>query len=221
MFASTSKPATGIVAAMDLTTNTVKWSVKWPDKCFSGSIMTKGGLLFVGKNDGRLTALNSSTGDQLWEFQMGAGANSTASIFEHKDKQHVVFYAAGNLIAGSSRGDRVWLLSLDGELDQLPMPIKPAPVDVEVTSGSMDLGRMADIIRGEGIYNEVCQGCHGADGEGGHGGKSFKNIGSVFETIKVIGNGTGNMPAFNEFYSGEEIHDVAEYVQELKETINK
>ena len=61
-------PATGIFAALDMKTNRLVWQQRWKDSCYSGSVTTAGGLVFVGRNDGRLTALNSSTGQRLWEF---------------------------------------------------------------------------------------------------------------------------------------------------------
>ncbi|MEZ6030635.1 MAG: PQQ-binding-like beta-propeller repeat protein [Hyphomonadaceae bacterium] len=82
-------PATGIFAALDVTTNRLVWRQRWPDICYSGSTVTGGGLVFVGRNDGRLVALDSSNGAKLWEFQTGAGMNSTASVFEYKGRQYV------------------------------------------------------------------------------------------------------------------------------------
>lgn len=82
-FGSSSLPTQGVFAAIDVTTNTLAWSQRWSDECYSGSVTTAGGLTFVGRNDGRFTALDSSTGHRLWEFQTGAGANAPASVFEH------------------------------------------------------------------------------------------------------------------------------------------
>ena len=77
-------PATGIFAALDMKTNRLVWQQRWKDTCYSGSVTTAGGLVFVGRNDGRLTALNSSNGQRLWEFQTGAGVNAPASVFEYE-----------------------------------------------------------------------------------------------------------------------------------------
>ena len=52
---------TGIIAALDVTTNKLAWRYQWPEQCYSGTLATAGGLLFVGRNDGRLTALDSAT----------------------------------------------------------------------------------------------------------------------------------------------------------------
>ena len=90
----------------------------WKDNCYSGSVTTGGGLVFVGRNDGRLTALDSSNGKLLWEFQTGAGMNAPAAVFQYEGEEYVVAYSAGNLFAGSARGDSVWLFSLKGTMEQ-------------------------------------------------------------------------------------------------------
>jgi quinohemoprotein ethanol dehydrogenase len=110
----------GIVAALDVTTNTLAWRNHWSEPCYSGALATGGGLLFVGRNDGRLTALDSATGVQLWEFQTGAGMHASASTFEHKGTQYVIAFSAGSSLMGSARGDSVWLFGLDGTLAPVP-----------------------------------------------------------------------------------------------------
>ncbi len=118
----------GIFAALDVTTNTLVWQQHWRDICYSGSLTTAGGLVFVGRSDGRLTALDSSDGSMLWEFQTGAGMNSVPSTFEHEGRQYLVAYSAGNMFAGSAKGDSVWLFSLDGTLDEVePGTVEPEP----------------------------------------------------------------------------------------------
>jgi glucose dehydrogenase len=113
-------PGLGTFTALDLHTNKIAWQQQWPEPCYSGSVVTAGGLVFVGRNDGRLTALDSSSGKKLWEFQTGAGMNATASVFEHKGKQYVVAYSGGSVFARSAKGDSVWLFALDGMLDPVP-----------------------------------------------------------------------------------------------------
>ena len=110
----------GTFTAMDMRTNTIVWQQHWADRCYSGATATAGGLVFVGRNDGRLTALDSESGKKLWEFQTGAGMNAPVSVFAHDGKQYVVAYAAGNMFAASAKGDNVWLFALDGTLDPVP-----------------------------------------------------------------------------------------------------
>jgi quinohemoprotein ethanol dehydrogenase len=109
-------PANGIFAALDMKTNRLVWQQRWKDSCYSGSVTTAGGLTFVGRNDGRLTALNSSNGQRLWEFQTGAGVNAPASIFEYEGDEYVAVYSGGSLFAGAPRGDSVFLFSLNGAM---------------------------------------------------------------------------------------------------------
>jgi quinohemoprotein ethanol dehydrogenase len=109
-------PQMGIFAALDMKTNRLVWQQRWRDNCYSGSAATAGGLVFVGRNDGRFTALNSANGQRLWEFQTGAGVNAPASVFEYEGDQYVAVYSGGSLFAGSPRGDSVFLFSLKGTL---------------------------------------------------------------------------------------------------------
>jgi len=113
-------PGTGIFAALDMKTNRLVWQQRWKDNCYSGSVTTAGGLVFVGRNDGRLTALDSSNGKRLWEFQTGAGLNAPTSVFQYEGEEYVVAYSAGNLFAASTRGDSIWLFSLKGTMGQVP-----------------------------------------------------------------------------------------------------
>jgi outer membrane protein assembly factor BamB len=106
----------GIFAALDMKTNRLVWQQRWKDSCYSGSVTTAGGLVFVGRNDGRLTALNSSNGQRLWEFQTGAGVNAPASVFEYQGDEYVAVYSGGSLFAGAPRGDSVFLFALKGAL---------------------------------------------------------------------------------------------------------
>jgi alcohol dehydrogenase (cytochrome c) len=97
-------------------TNKLVWQQQWPERCYSGTAVTAGGLLFVGRSDGRLTALDSLTGMPLWAFQTGAGVNAPATIFEHRGQQLVVALSAGSAFAASRRGDSVWMFGLNGTL---------------------------------------------------------------------------------------------------------
>jgi quinohemoprotein ethanol dehydrogenase len=112
----------GTFTAMDMRTNTIAWQKNWDDSCYSGSVTTAGGLVFVGHNDGRLIAYDARDGAQLWQFQTGAGANSTATIFEQDGKQYVMFVAAGSALGGTAHGDNVWLFGLDGKLGPAAAP---------------------------------------------------------------------------------------------------
>ena len=107
---------TGVFTALDMHTNKIVWQQQWPERCYSGSVTTAGGLVFVGRGDGRFTALDARNGSLLWAFQTGAGVNAPPTVFEHAGQQYVVVYSGGSLFANAPRGDSVWLFGLGGKL---------------------------------------------------------------------------------------------------------
>jgi quinohemoprotein ethanol dehydrogenase len=106
----------GVFAAIDLTTNKLAWRQQWDQMCYSGTLVTAGGLVFVGRNDGRFTALDKANGRQLWEFETDAGVHAPATTFEHLGRQYVVVHSGGSFFPGTKHGDGLWLFSLDGQL---------------------------------------------------------------------------------------------------------
>jgi len=209
---------TGIIAALDVTTNKLAWRYQWPEQCYSGTLATGGGLLFVGRNDGRLTALDSATGQQLWEFQTGAGMHAGVSTFEHKGKQYVLAFSAGSALIGSARGDSLWLFGLEGTLGpvQPGTPVSrtaaaaPAPPSV-VGAG---FSRPADLVEGKRIFTQSCVACHGTDGKGDHGGAPLDRVADLNAAIQTVTAGRNNMPSFRSAFTPEQIRDVSAYVVE-------
>jgi PQQ-dependent dehydrogenase (methanol/ethanol family) len=104
----------GIFAAVDLKTNRLAWRQQWNDMCYAGSIVTRGGLVLIGRTDGRLTALDKANGKLLWEFETDAGLHAPVTTFERNGKQYIVALSAGSFFPGTKHGDSVWLFSLDG-----------------------------------------------------------------------------------------------------------
>jgi alcohol dehydrogenase (cytochrome c) len=196
----------GVLAALDMRSNELVWQEQWAEPCYSGSAVTKGGLLFVGRSDGRLTALDKLNGRKLWEFQTGAGMNAPVSVFEHDGRELVLAYSAGNLYAGSARGDSVWLFSLDGTLE-------PATVASPVPTTSAT-GGAGNTDAGKSVFDAACQFCHGAEGEGGHGGGPSLAAARDPDTVRqIVSEGRNDMPAFGTgVLTHEQIRNVAAYV---------
>jgi quinohemoprotein ethanol dehydrogenase len=201
----------GILASVDMHTNKLVWQQHLREPCFSGMTATAGGLVFVGRNDGRLTALNTETGMKLWEFQTGTGMNAPVTVFEHEGTQYVLAYAAGNVLAGSKHGDSLWLFSLEGALEQV--------LDGGDAASSVDqvlaLGNNANLEDGETLYESACVACHGADGKTGHGGIDLTGTTDYELIVTTLLNGRNSMPAFGGVYSAAELRDVAQYVRKV------
>jgi quinohemoprotein ethanol dehydrogenase len=196
----------GIFAAMDMHTNEIVWRTRWRDRCHGGSVVTAGDLIFTGRHDGRLTALDSANGDVLWEFQTGAGVNAPVATFEHQGTQYVVAYSAGNAYIGSPRGDSVWLFSLGGTLGEVP-EAGEAPVLTAIPD------RDADLANGQTLFEGACAFCHGSQGEGGHaGGVPLTGATELPAVMLRVTEGFGAMPPFGSTLTPEEIHDISAYV---------
>jgi len=203
----------GIFTALDVRTNRIYWHQQWSDRCRSGSLVTAGGLVFIGRNDGRLTALDKTDGSALWGFRTEAGINTAVTTFEYKGDQYLATYSGGAYMDGGARGDGVWLFSLKGSLKPLPpLPSRFNPA----RAVKIPEGRTANINNGHSIFMQSCQYCHGSDGAGGQGGGMNLTISklSLQEMMDVLGTGRNTMPAFSTMLSADQIHDAASYVEQ-------
>ncbi len=207
----------GILAALDVRTNRLVWRQEWRDICYSGTVVTAGGLLFVGRSDGRLTAVDKRNGELLWQFQTDAGVNTTVTTFEHKGRQLVAVHAGGGAFANGKRGDGVWLFSLDGKIGPIPAggAVASGPGAARAPALAAPT-RPAHAANGAERYKAACVACHGEAGTGGHGGgPTLLNAPSVAAIREVTTTGRNNMPVFRDVYTQDEIQDIASYIVEV------
>jgi alcohol dehydrogenase (cytochrome c) len=215
----------GAFGSYDLKTNRLTWNQAWSQGCMSGSINTAGGLIFVGRSDGRLTALDKTNGHKLWEFNTDAGVNATASTFLHKGRQYVAVLSAGTLFGAGKKGDSVWLFSLKGKIEPIPVQRSGQATNSVVAQlfgikaepdGFPPMpGGDANVAAGKELFGRFCVACHGETGLGGHGGgASLDNIskdpGAIYATVNTGRN--QNMPPFKGALKPEEIRDIAGYI---------
>ena len=220
-FRLTDMPTRGIFAAMDVRTNTIAWRQQWAYSCSQGSLVTAGGLIIHGRNDGRVVAIDKSDGAMLWQYQTDAGVNGSASTFMHEGTQYVAIISAGTLYSPGPHGDSVWLFSLEGELEQEVEEVsagggglRPTAQTVELARIEPPQGRNPDLAAGATIYNTLCTTCHGPEGEGGHqGGVELTGKPLTVTDIMTVANyGRNTMPAFGFAYTPEQLQDVAVYI---------
>jgi len=55
--------------------------------------------------------VDAKTGEVLWKFQTGFGADAPAVVYQVDDEQYVAINTGGNSIQGSAYGDAVWAFS--------------------------------------------------------------------------------------------------------------
>ncbi|RHW39303.1 quinonprotein alcohol dehydrogenase [Lysinibacillus yapensis] len=215
-------PVKGTITAMDVKTNTVAWQVVWDTNAYSGVLATAGDLIFVGHNDGRLIAFNAKTGEEVWSYKMDAGANAPSVTYEIDGEQYLSIFAAGNSLAGSVHGDKVYTFKLDGKWNGKPLDaseVSKGQQAAKAEKGEDTTGKTADTYDlGFSVYEGNCLSCHGNMGENGHNGPNLQlsefaeSYANVIDRVK---NGGTTMPAFEANLSEEEIAAVAKNVNEV------
>ncbi len=126
------KPPWGLLTAIDLNRGEFVWQVplgEFPEltaqgipqtgtENFGGTIVTAGGLVFIGgsKNE-NFHAFDKTTGDVLWEYPLPAGGYATPSTYAVDGRQFVVIAAGGAGKLGTKPGDAFIAFSL-GESDE-------------------------------------------------------------------------------------------------------
>jgi quinohemoprotein ethanol dehydrogenase len=209
---------TGTFTAIDATSGKVVWQKTFPEPCYAGTATSAGNLVFVGRNKGELQAYNATTGDLLWSFQTGAGANNTSTIFQQNGKEYIAFLAGGNSLAATPHGDNLWLFALDGTLGPAAAPGKGTGTQHGGEGGGKTTTSAAvkgNAVAGATVFANNCVSCHGADGHGGNGGPDLTTIPSAKDyatVVKQVENGGGGMPAFKDQLTAKQIADVATYV---------
>lgn len=147
----------GGLAAVDPRTNTVVWRRpnQWWLSLGTGVLSTAGRLLFQGRPDGTLVAMDDETGEELWSWQCGAGANTCPISYEIDGEQYVAIFAGGEwepVGPATPYGDNLWAFKLNGTVPQAAAPPPPPnrnpitapPVAGTTTGNTVTLGRLWD-----------------------------------------------------------------------------
>jgi quinohemoprotein ethanol dehydrogenase len=120
----------GTFTAIGGHTNKIVWQYKAPYRIGqgSGSTTTAGGLVFHGEPDGNFVAFDAKTGEELWRFQTGYGADAGPMVYEVDGEEFVAIPTGGNQGMLSKNGDAVWAFSLNGHLGPQLGPPPPQKV---------------------------------------------------------------------------------------------
>jgi quinohemoprotein ethanol dehydrogenase len=196
----------GFLTAYDMSTGKIKWQDKFPkESCYSGAVTTAGGLVFVGHNNGEFAAYDIKTGKELWSFQTGAGANTTATVFEDEGEEKIAIYAGGNSLAATPHGENFWVFSLKGTMEEVESTEEKAEGTEHAgeesarEKGANETGEAEEkqgneekpvepdeeegaeagapnAGAGKEVFAEQCSVCHGGDGLGGNGGPDLTTM---------------------------------------------
>ncbi len=122
------QPPWGTLVAVDMVSGQVRWEVplgtmpelahipestKWGSINLGGSIVTAGGLIFIGAaRDSFLRAFNVENGEELWKGELPAGGQATPMTYEAGGRQYVVIAAGGHGRLPTKRGDHLVAFAL-------------------------------------------------------------------------------------------------------------
>ncbi len=114
------KPPWGVLSAIDLNQGEIVWQVPLGEfseltrqgvsptgtENFGGTIVTAGGLVFVGgSKDEMFRAFDKNTGKILWQTKLPAGGYATPATYMVNGRQYVVIAACGGGKPGTKSGD--------------------------------------------------------------------------------------------------------------------
>src|SRR5712691_3620540 len=135
----------GTFTAIGGNTNKIVWQHKTPYRVGQGggSTTTAGGLVFRGEPDGNFLALDAKTGQELWRFQTGFGADAPPAVYEVNGEEYVAIATGGNQGMLSANGDAVWVFSLRGQLG----PLWPPPVPQSLAGPAGPVADGVDTIK--------------------------------------------------------------------------
>ncbi len=141
----------GNVTAIDVRTNRQTWQARTDQMCIGGTLATAGGLVFAGEGNGNFDAYDAKTGNRLWQFQTGAGANAPAVTYQLDGQQYVALASGGNFQLDFPRGDTLWVFALQGSLGPAPAPPAPA-TQVAPTARSVTNVTVEDFDFSPGVF---------------------------------------------------------------------
>jgi quinohemoprotein ethanol dehydrogenase len=169
---------TSYLAAFNPITGKELWKIRTPRNFNGGLMVTAGGIVFQGQNDGLFNAYDSKTGRRLWSFEAQAPVIGAPIAFKAAGKEYVSVVAgmgtsASNVLAVSGFTDlpdyrdqsrRLLIFAVGGNA-HLPAkpPVSEAPADADYRPAP------EQEKAGATVYNTYCIGCHGVNGVSGGG----------------------------------------------------
>jgi glucose dehydrogenase len=102
----------GRLAAVDINTGKIAWKHDTDQPLIGGVLATAGDLVFFGEGDGHFNALDAKSGEKLWSFNCGAGANAMPVSYEVAGKQYIAMGCGGNTQLDYKRGNAVYVFAL-------------------------------------------------------------------------------------------------------------
>ena len=208
---SAKETGTGWITAIDADTGAVRWQHPTKAPVVSGVTPTAGGVVFGGDGDGNFFALESKTGQEIYNHDIGGSMGGGIVTYEAAGKQYVA--AISGNISRSGLGVRGSpTLTILGVAD---VPAEPKITKVAVDPLRAELAKLDSPGRGELLYARFCSTCHAENGSGGIGPdiRKFKDPAIVAAFVK---SPAPPMPKLNPaVLSDSDVTDISGFVSRM------
>jgi alcohol dehydrogenase (cytochrome c) len=200
----------------------VRGTRKWTYRPASGAPMTAsalataGGVVFGGTADRQFFALNTDTGEMLWQMRLNGDISGAPVTFEVGGKQYVAVASGGRAAPTTTLGRLVnvdvpqgsgvmWVFALPDTLpSSAPGSAQAAPARPATAASATPAARTAPVAtraastgvfteaqarRGEQLFNQACSKCHNVTD---HTGTSFvakwssNSLGDIFDQVSTM-----------------------------------
>ena len=112
----------GNISAIDPATGEIEWQRRFDQPLVGGVLATAGGLVLSGEGTGRLMALDSDNGHDLWSYTVPYGVNAPPISYEVNNRQYIAVAAGGNRLFGYATGDLIMAFALPADGDDKDRP---------------------------------------------------------------------------------------------------
>ena len=215
----------GALKAFDPLTGETKWSVRNPYYWNGGVLATAGGLVFQGDALGMVSAYDKDNGALLWQFDTSTSMLAPPITFEIDGTQYLSIltgsggadlFGGENISVSSKYGNYGRLLVFKlGANEKLPAPQALDKTIPEQILADVD---EAEIVKGEGLYNNFCAACHGLLARSGGSIPDLRLIPTERRTIfnRIVLEGLlapNGMANFSDVLSEDEVNAIHHYVR--------
>ena len=173
--------ATGVITAIDVSTGKVAWHRPFPYPAQGGVTITSTGIAFTSDGSGRIYALDTKTGNELWHDDTGSTIVDSLSLYRINGTPYLVTIAGegGNQKTPNlpkTKGSQVVAYALnasstqtnttDGQPTPAPMPSSKTESGQTAGTGASAPYTLAQASTGKALFQKNCASCHGATLQG-------------------------------------------------------
>jgi glucose dehydrogenase len=185
-----------------------------------GALVTKtllfsgeSGTIATSKGAAGFRAYDKKTGKVVFEMSLPTLSTGAPMTYVQNGRQYIVI-----AVADPGKPAEMVALTLDGQSDNGPPPPGGVPLGVAPRStmpAPSAPGQVAatpqELALGQAAYGRVCAACHGTKGEG-QVGPALAGRTDIANIVRVINQGSGEMPSMAGNLSPAEVDAISKYI---------